>query len=181
MMNHLRKSIRGKAGFTLLEVLVVMLIFGLVISTVSTIYLSNIKTLQISEKQEELQQNLRVALDAITSEIRQAPGNTIEIANSVSGTNQEIVFVDTYSLLEEKRFAIVDGQLKRLGMSPPGVGSYVYEPITTQDLNIVALNIYENTIGVKRIFNVYLKGRMTGNDGQVMEMEQRTQVVSRLD
>lgn len=162
-----------------MEVLTVIIIMGLLISALAAIYQSNIKTWQATERQAEIHQNLRIALDIVTKDIRQTPENLVTIINN--GSYQEIVLRDAHSLLEKRRFAVINNQLNRLDISPPGVGIYVYNPVTTEDLDIVAFQVYKKTIGLRSIFDIYIKGKMTGSGGNVLEMELRTQVVPRIN
>ncbi len=68
MMNNLTK----KDGFTLIEILIVLLISGIVMSAVFMAYSNQQKAYVQSENLADLQQNLRAALLIMTSEIREA-------------------------------------------------------------------------------------------------------------
>lgn len=59
-------------GFTLVEILVVMAIFGVVIGAVYSLYLTHQKTAYVQDDLVDLQQNLRIAMDSITRDIRMA-------------------------------------------------------------------------------------------------------------
>lgn len=59
-------------GFTLVELLVVMTIFGVVIGAVYSLYLTHQKTAYVQDDLVDLQQNLRIAMDSITRDIRMA-------------------------------------------------------------------------------------------------------------
>lgn len=63
---------RGCRGFTLVEVLVVMVIMGVVTTAIFTLYTSTDKTANTSEEIVEVQQNLRIALDQIARDLRMA-------------------------------------------------------------------------------------------------------------
>jgi len=65
-------SARRTSGFTLVEILVVMTIFGVVIGAVYSLYLTHQKTAYVQEDVVDLQQNLRIAMDSITRDMRMA-------------------------------------------------------------------------------------------------------------
>lgn len=60
------------AGFTLVEILIVMVIMGLVMTSVYSLYISTQRTANTSEEVSDVQQNLRIALDTLVSDIRMA-------------------------------------------------------------------------------------------------------------
>jgi prepilin-type N-terminal cleavage/methylation domain-containing protein len=59
-------------GFSLIELLVVIVILGLVITSVYSLYLSSKFTANTSEEVVDVQQNLRMALDTLVTDIRMA-------------------------------------------------------------------------------------------------------------
>lgn len=65
-------NLRKNNGFTLVEILVVMVIMGLVVTAVYSLYISTQRTASTSEEVVDVQQNLRVALDTLVSDIRMA-------------------------------------------------------------------------------------------------------------
>ena len=70
------KSKRGcDQGFTLLELLVVILILGVVMAGVYSVYTSQQKSFLIQEDVAEMQQNLRAAMFSMVREIRLAGCN----------------------------------------------------------------------------------------------------------
>jgi len=64
--------LKGNKGFTLVEILVVIAILGLVMASIYSIYLTNMKSAYSQEEVVEVQQNLRIAMDSITKDIRMA-------------------------------------------------------------------------------------------------------------
>jgi prepilin-type N-terminal cleavage/methylation domain-containing protein len=64
--------LKEKKGFTLVEILVVVAILGLVMGSIYSIYLTNMKSAYSQEEVVEVQQNLRIAMDSITKDIRMA-------------------------------------------------------------------------------------------------------------
>lgn len=68
----MRNNLFGKKGFTLVELLVVTAILGLVIGAVYSLYLTHMRTAYSQDEVVEVQQNLRIAMDAISKELRRA-------------------------------------------------------------------------------------------------------------
>jgi len=66
----IKKGMLNSFGFTLVEILVVVVIMGLVISSVYGLFVSNNKTANTSEEVVDVQQNLRVAIETIASDVR---------------------------------------------------------------------------------------------------------------
>lgn len=66
----LTQKYQSSAGFTLIEILVVVAIFGIVMSAIYTNYISSIKTQSSQEQVLELQQNLRIGLQNIEHDLR---------------------------------------------------------------------------------------------------------------
>jgi prepilin-type N-terminal cleavage/methylation domain-containing protein len=64
--------LKQRTGFTLVETLVVVLILAVVTSAVYSLYLTHLKTSYSQDDVVEVQQNLRIALDAITRDIKLA-------------------------------------------------------------------------------------------------------------
>ncbi|MRR05781.1 MAG: prepilin-type N-terminal cleavage/methylation domain-containing protein [Deltaproteobacteria bacterium] len=77
--------LKGNKGFTLVEILVVIAIMGLVMASIYSVYLTNMKSAYTQEEVVEVQQNLRIAMDSITKDIRMAgmlvPTSTPPIAS----------------------------------------------------------------------------------------------------
>lgn len=61
-----------EAGFTLVELLVVVAILGIVTMAVSNLYISNQRSSSTTEEVSDVQQNVRVALDFLSRDIRNA-------------------------------------------------------------------------------------------------------------
>ncbi|MCD6527604.1 MAG: prepilin-type N-terminal cleavage/methylation domain-containing protein [Desulfuromonas sp.] len=66
------KRINTSKGFTLVELLVVMVIMGLVITSVYSLFLNSKKTANTSEEVVDVQQNVRVAMETLVTDIRMA-------------------------------------------------------------------------------------------------------------
>ena len=66
------RKIGTSRGFSLVELLVVMVIMGLVITSVYSLFLNTKRTSSTSEDVVDVQQNLRVAMETMVSDIRMA-------------------------------------------------------------------------------------------------------------
>jgi prepilin-type N-terminal cleavage/methylation domain-containing protein len=67
----MKKSCRI-AGFTLIELLIVMGMFGIVITAMYSLYLTHQRSAYTQDEVVEVQQNVRIAMDSITRDIRNA-------------------------------------------------------------------------------------------------------------
>jgi prepilin-type N-terminal cleavage/methylation domain-containing protein len=68
----MRKILSGKGGFTLVELLVVMGIMGVVIGSIYSLYLTHMRNAYTQDEVVEVQQNLRIAMDAISTDLKKA-------------------------------------------------------------------------------------------------------------
>ena len=123
-MKGLRKT-GCDQGFTLLEVLVVILILGIVMAGVYSVYTSQQKSFLIQEDVAEMQQNLRAAMFTMVREIRLAGCNptgkatagivtanvsTISVSMDISGNNPNVdpPDGDTGDASEAVTYALMD-------------------------------------------------------------------------
>jgi prepilin-type N-terminal cleavage/methylation domain-containing protein len=104
--------LKGNKGFTLVEILVVIAILGLVMASIYSIYLTNMKSAYSQEEVVEVQQNLRIAMDSITKDIRMAgmlvPTTTPPIASGFAN----------YSSLIPINMASARGIYARINVAP---------------------------------------------------------------
>ena len=91
-------------GFSLVEVLVVIIILSLIIGTVYSIYGLSQKAFQEGEISAELTQNGRVVLERITREIRQARDIATDLSVDVNDAVNYIEFEDGH--IEERYYYI---------------------------------------------------------------------------
>jgi prepilin-type N-terminal cleavage/methylation domain-containing protein len=68
----MRNNLSGKGGFTLVELIVVTGILGLVIGAIYSLYLTHMRTAYTQDEVVEVQQNLRIAMDSITRDLKMA-------------------------------------------------------------------------------------------------------------
>ena len=139
-MKGLRKT-GCDQGFTLLEVLVVILILGIVMAGVYSVYTSQQKSFLIQEDVAEMQQNLRAAMFTMVREIRLAGCNptgkatagivtanvsTISVTMDISGNNPNVdpPDGDTSDANEAVTYALMDtdsdGTIDSLGRNTGG-------------------------------------------------------------
>ncbi len=57
-------------GFTLVEILVVLAIFGVVVGAVYSLYVTSLKSSSKHDETQDVQQNLRLAMDAVTRDLQ---------------------------------------------------------------------------------------------------------------
>lgn len=67
----------ARAGFTLLEILVALMISGLVVSSIFQVLQGNGRFVSMQSAREEVQQNARAALDLIAGDLRAVPPGAI--------------------------------------------------------------------------------------------------------
>jgi len=94
----------------LLELLVVMVVMGLVVTAVYTLFLSTQKTAITSEEVVDVQQNLRFALDQLAGDIRMAgfmvPEGTPALATTPASIKGNDLIINTF--MPTRRFARLD-------------------------------------------------------------------------
>jgi len=69
MMKH---SLHSNRGFTLIEVLVVMAITGVIMGAIYSLYITTQRTAYTQDETVDVQQNLRIAMDVVTRDLRMA-------------------------------------------------------------------------------------------------------------
>jgi prepilin-type N-terminal cleavage/methylation domain-containing protein len=107
---------RDERGFTLPEVLVTMVLFGIVLGAFGQMIITSSKTSNRVEEQAALQQEVRASIDRLTTDFRQATTmGTASPVESVSGTALTFDSPDRGTLFHLRRIAyqLVNGQLQR--------------------------------------------------------------------
>lgn len=88
-------------GFTLVEILVVVGLFGLVMASVFSVYLTHMKNAYKQDDALETQQNLRIGIDSITKDLKMAgmllPTGTNALAAGVLGSYSTCLKINTSS------------------------------------------------------------------------------------
>jgi prepilin-type N-terminal cleavage/methylation domain-containing protein len=88
---------RNKQGFTLVEVLIVMGIMGLIIGAIFSVYLTHQRSAYTQEEVVEVQQNLRIAMDSITRDVRMAGMLVPATTNAVNAAGANSLTINTAS------------------------------------------------------------------------------------
>jgi prepilin-type N-terminal cleavage/methylation domain-containing protein len=83
------KALRREAGFTLIELLIVMGMLGIVITAIYSLYLTHQRSAYTQDEVVEVQQNVRIAMDSITRDIRNAGTLIPRTDNPATATNVE--------------------------------------------------------------------------------------------
>ncbi len=90
-----RSLLTAKQGFTLIEMLVVMLIFSFIVGGILTVFINNQHTKQLAENLTEAQQSARLSSQILTTDLRNM-GYKIDVENKqifiVYGGPYDIVF-----------------------------------------------------------------------------------------
>jgi type IV pilus assembly protein PilW len=133
-------------GFTLIEILIVLVISGFVMTAIYTTYISQQKSYSVQRKISEMQQNLRAALQVMTTDLRMAgydPTRTADAKVVSMATNPaSIRFTadlnadgDTVDSNEDITYSLYtsDG-IQRLGRKNPDVNMPVADHVETLDL-----------------------------------------------
>jgi type IV pilus assembly protein PilW len=81
-MNMIANRRLGKAGFTLVEMLMAVVISGILVAAIYSAYVVQQKSYVVQEQVAETQENLRAAMFRLLSEIRQAGCNPTKTADA---------------------------------------------------------------------------------------------------
>ena len=119
MMTQVEKMKAGQKGFSLVELLVAMLISGLVMSAIYTVFNMQRKSYYVQDQVAEMQQNLRSALEMVSREVRMAgydPSDAATCATIDTATDGRLkIFMDLVGngdcddANEEVEFGFSDG------------------------------------------------------------------------
>jgi len=110
------RRLRDDRGFTLVETIVTMAIMGIVLSVFGQMLLTSSKTSSRVEEQATLQNEVRVAVDRLTMDFRQATNaNGTSPVESLSGTTLTFLTPDRLTPFHLRRisYQLVNGQLQR--------------------------------------------------------------------
>lgn len=83
---------RNQAGFTLLELLIVLGLFGVIVTSVSTLYIASIKNSEDEFKRAQLTEALTLATDTLSDDIKAA--TAIEATYSTYTSGSQTVVLD---------------------------------------------------------------------------------------
>jgi type IV pilus assembly protein PilW len=156
------RNLLNKTGVTLVELLVVLVIFGVVVAGIYRVFVAQTKAYTIQDQVVEVQQNIRSAMEILLRDVRMAgydndnPDSTITIANPIIPGDHSVTVNYEFDNTSrcETIYSVNAGILKRQVTMYPNTGGPIGGS-TTDDLleNVDALDL---TYGVD-----------TDNDGSV--------------
>lgn len=90
----MRENRYYQKGFTLIELLIVMGMLGVVMAAIYSIYVTHMRSAYTEDEVVDVQQNLRIAMDSITRDIRVAgiliPQDTVGFPNPAAAYNNNV-------------------------------------------------------------------------------------------
>lgn len=108
---------KHQSGFTLVELLVVILIFGIFAGAVYSLYIAHMKTVIAREEVLDVQQNVRIAMDRLTRDLRMAgflaplPVESAMVnystTISIQTASSDATYVSIKEVLQDDKFAVV--------------------------------------------------------------------------
>lgn len=135
MMNTIHKN---RSGFTLIEVLIVAAMLGIVMGAIYSLYVTHQRTAYTQEEVVEVQQNLRIAMDSISRDIR------------MSGF---LIFKDANPSAPNPPPAL-PGNDQTMPVGAYGSGSGLVQPLPAPDdifSDTITLNMASPSAGIGRI------------------------------
>lgn len=116
----MRRRLIAEDGFTLIETLVTMAIMGIVMAAFSQTLIVSSKTSNRIEEQATLQNEVRVAVDRLTMDLRQATNtNGTSSVENLGATDLTFVSPDRATPFHLRRitYRLVNGQLERSSLT----------------------------------------------------------------
>lgn len=147
------------AGFTLIEVLMVVAIFSIISIAAFSLIVDYFKTTDLMSVQMELQGQGRNALGQITNDLRRASQSSLGASTIESANAASLVFysnIDGDSYFEKIEYAITGNELRKSATKPNG-NPLVYDP--ANKTTIVLSNKIAN--GITPLFS-YFDGSYSG-------------------
>lgn len=93
------KRSKQKKGFTLVEILTVVVLATVIIMAAYSVYLMSYESYKKQSASAELTQNARIALERISRELRQSPDIITPLSTDPQTSTSEIMFQDGHNLL----------------------------------------------------------------------------------
>ena len=153
---------RPQHGFTLVELLVVIAIFGIFIGAVYSLYITHLKTAIAREAVVDVQQNVRIAMDRLTRDVRTAgflviPGLEKAMSNystvSIQNASSEGTFVSITGVLSTtnyNRFSVTPTNV--LSSITPGVNTVIIiRPSTKAQVGGSVFSVLSSSVATGRM------------------------------
>lgn len=120
-MTSIRTKDRNTSGFTLVEILVVITIFGIFMGAVYSLYIAHMKTAFNREEVVDVQQNVRIAMDQLTRDIRMA--GFLVSAPVTEGLGNYSTNISIQTATTESTFVAINSVIQndRFSVTPPAV------------------------------------------------------------
>ncbi len=154
------KYLINRKGFSLVELLMVLGLTGIVIAAVYMVYCSGVKAWIRAGEQMEVQQNLRIAMDTLSSAIRRA--DVIRIAPG----KREIVLESHDGTTKAYKFDPASGEI-RISQSGATVSMHIQDCRFSCADNLITVEITTKSMrGIDQaryIFRINARGKI--NDG----------------
>ena len=115
-MSRRPTALRGERGFTIVELMATMTVMGIVLAVFGQMLVTSSKTSNRIEEQATLQNDVRAAVDRLTTDFRQATNaNGTSPVESVSGTALTFDSPDRMTPFHLRRvsYQLANGQLQR--------------------------------------------------------------------
>jgi prepilin-type N-terminal cleavage/methylation domain-containing protein len=131
---------KNEAGFTIIELLIVMLLMGLVMTAIHSLYVTHQRSTYVQDEVVEVQQNLRIGIDSMTRDIRMAgfliPQTTTPVAavGSAGGPVQPLPAPDNInSDTITVNTAAGSGTYARINADRTGLGAFTVDSAESVD------------------------------------------------
>lgn len=155
--------LRREKGFTLIEVLMVMVIMGLVTLAIHSLYQNTQKHAYTQNNVVDLQQNLRIAMDRLTTDIQMAgflvPATTTGITSAPNflcrdlnsdGDCADVNESSTLSLQSASPSIVVARLGSNLTVSSPGTDEMVFTVVTEEMVDLFESGVSGDMVRVIR-------------------------------
>ena len=154
------KHMDNKRGFSMLEILMAIGLFGMVAAVVFSVYVSGAKAWHRTENQAEVQQNLRIAIGTLTKELRKADSFKIRPGN------REVILTYEDGSTKGYRFHPAAGEI-RISESGAAVAMHIEDLKFVYKDNLVIIEITTRAMdGIKEeTYTISINTRGKRNDG----------------
>jgi prepilin-type N-terminal cleavage/methylation domain-containing protein len=157
VINRTSRADSQDKGFSLVELLMVLGLTGIVAAAVFMAYYSGAKAWHRAENQVEVQQNLRIAMDTLSTEVRRAD------YFGIAPGQREIMLVYADGTTKAYKFHPASGEI-RISQSGATVAMHIENLRFTCDNNLLTIEI--TTKGMEGIeqkkysFSINIRGKI---------------------